>query len=208
MRSELTELQQILRTFTIATSSANTRFTASQQQGAEVGQTIDARLAAAGFTPQQIETLGRREAAAQMQQVELDDQARREGWVNTARYYQELNNLVSGADTVRSDLGDDAYSRYLFASGRPNRVTVSRVIATSPAEKAGLQHGDVIRSYGGERVFSTQQLVNLRSAGDKGMPVIVEVIRDGELMQIWIPRGAMGIQTRPDTADPNAPGGG
>ncbi len=208
VRSEMTELQQIFRTLTVATSSANTRIAASQQQGAEVGQTIDERLAASGFTPQQIETMRRREAASQMQQVELDDQARREGWVNTARYYQELNNLTSGADTVRRDLGDDAYSRYLFASGRPNRVTVSRVIATSPAEQAGLQRGDAIRSYDGERVFSTQQLVNLRSAGDKGMPVIVEVIRDGELMQIWIPRGAMGIQTRPDTADPNAPGGG
>ncbi|MFQ6004224.1 MAG: PDZ domain-containing protein [Woeseia sp.] len=95
-----------------------------------------------------------------------------------------------------------------FASGRPNRVAVRTVIETSPAEQAGLQPGDVIRSYAGARVFSSEQLVNLRSAGVKGMPVTVEIVRDGELMQITMPRGPMGIQTRQDVVDPSAPGGG
>jgi len=206
MRSEITELRQLLgipQVFSTDTSS-----TVSRQQDAQVDQTTEGRLAASGFTPQQIETLQRREAEALMQRIDVDDRARREGWVDTPRYFDELNSIGSGADTVRSDLGDDAYSRYLFARGRPNRITIGTVIETSPAQLAGFQPGDVIRSYGGERVFSAQQLTKLRSTGAKGMPVAVEIIRDGELMQISIPRGPMGVQTRPDVIDPNAPGGG
>ena len=143
-----------------------------------------------------------------MQQIELDDRARREGWITTSRYFEEFNNLVKGADTVRRDLGDDAYSHFLFAIGRPNRLTVGMVIETSPAEQAGLHLGDVIRSYAGERVFSSAQLTRLRSSGDKDMPVILEIVRDGEPMQIWIPRGPMGIQIQQDRVDPSEPGGG
>ena len=208
VRSELAELQQNLRARVEAAFLDNARNTASQQPNAQVDPTIEGRLAAAGFTSQQIETMRRREAQALMQQIELDDRARREGWVNTPRYNQEVNNLTSGADTLRHDLGDDAYNRYLFASGRPNRIAIGTVIETSPAEQAGLQPGDVIRSYAGERVFSSAQLTNLRSAGDKGTPVTVEIIRDGELMQITMPRGPMGVRTRSDVVDPSAPGGG
>jgi len=142
-----------------------------------------------------------------MRQIELNDRARREGWVNSPRYYEEFNKLTSGTESIRRELGDDAYDRYLFVSGRPNRIAVGTVIATSPAEQAGFQTADVIRSYDGDRVFSSAQLVNLRSAGDSGMPVVVEIIRDGEMMQITIPRGPMGIQTQGDLVNPYAPGG-
>ena len=192
----------------VAAFPGNASNTASPQPGAQVDQTIEERLAVSGFTPQQIRAISRRVAETQMQQIELDDRARREGWITTSRYFEEFNNLVKGADTVRRDLGDDAYSHFLFAIGRPNRLTVGRVIETSPAEQAGLHLGDVIRSYAGERVFSSAQLTNLRSSGDKDMPIIVEIIRDGEPMQIWIPRGPMGIQIQQDRVDPSAPGGG
>lgn len=208
MRLEMTELQQNLRARVEAAFPANPGITVSQQAGGQIDQSIEGRLAASGFTPQQFEALRRREEGAQMRQIELNDRARREGWINSPRYFEEFNTLTSGTDSIRLELGDDAYDRYLFVSGRPNRTTVGLVIATSPAERAGFQPGDVIRSYGGERVFSSAQLIKLRSAGDKGVSVIVEIIRDGELMQITIPRGPMGIQSRPDVVDPNAPGGG
>lgn len=208
VRSEMTELQQDLRARFGTAFPGNASNNASPQPGARADQTIEERLAASGFTPQQIRTISRRVAETQMQQIELDDRARREGWITTSRYFEEFNNLVNGTDTVRRDLGDDAYSHFLFAIGRPNRITVGMVIETSPAEQAGLLLGDVIRSYAGERVFSSTQLTSLRSSGDKGMPVIVEIIRDGEPMQLWMPRGPMGIQIQQDRVDPGAPGGG
>ena len=208
VRSEMAELQQNLRARVEEAFLDTPRTEDVRSPDAQVNQSQEERLAASGFTPQQFEDLRRREEGAQMQQIELNDRAIREGWVNSPRYFEELNRLTSGTDSIRRELGDDAYDRYLYASGRPNRIAVGSVIATSPAEQAGFKTGDVIRSYGGERVFSSAQLVNLRSAGKIGTSVVVEIVRDGELMQITMLRGPMGVQTRPDRVDPFAPGGG
>lgn len=174
-----------------------------QEQDGEA--TLVTRLAAAGFTEKEAATLRRRQGEIQMQQVELDDRARREGWVNTPRYYQEISKLSNDMDPIRRELGDDAFDRYLFATGRPNRIRVGRVIETSPAEQAGLRPGDVIVSYAGERVFSTQQLTSLRSGGERGLPVSLEITRDGIPMQITLPRGPMGVQTQADLVNPVTP---
>ena len=182
MRLEMTDLQQNFSSRVLASLLENRRNAVSQPAGAQVDQSLEGRLAASGFTPQQFEALSRREEGVRMRQIELDDRARREGWVNSPRYFEEFNKLTSGTESIRRELGDDAYDRYLFVSGRPNRLAVGTVIATSPAEQAGLLKGDVIRSYGGERVFSNEQLINLRSAGDRGVPVVIEIIRDGILM--------------------------
>ena len=136
-------------------------------------ETQETRLASLGFSPGQIEDLSRRRGELLMQQIELDDRARREGWNNSARYYRELGAMRSDLEPIRRDLGDDAYDRYLYAIGYPNRVTVGGIIETSPAQQAGLRAGDVIVSYGGERVFSNTQLSDLRSTGDRGAPVSV-----------------------------------
>lgn len=204
MQTAITELQQILQIRNTATADT----TAREQLINQAAQTIDERLQAAGFTPQQIDSARRREAEAVMQRIELDDQARREGWANTPRYWAELADLADGAETVRRELGDDAYDRYLFASGRPNRLSVTSVIETSPAERAGFQAGDIINSYGNERVFSTTQLNELRSSGERDVSVTVEVIRDGRLLQLSIPRGPMGLNAHPHVFDPSSLGGG
>lgn len=216
LQSEMTDLKQNLRArvegaFAAGAGgrvSSNEGRDTSQERRAQSDQTISTKLAAAGFSPQQIESLRQRQGEMQMRQIEIDDRARREGWVNTPQYYEEVNNTINGSDAIRQDLGDDAYDRYLHASGRPNRISVSSVIETSPARQAGLIPGDVILRYGGERVFSSQQLVNLRSAGASGMPVAVDIVRNGEPIQITMPRGPMGIQTQPDLVDPAAAGGG
>ena len=208
VQSEMADLQQNLRARVEAAFSESRENAIAQRAVTQVNQSMEERLAASGFTPQQFEVLRRREEGAQMQQIELNDQAIREGWVNSPRYFEEINRLTSGTDNIRRELGDDAYDRYLYASGRANRIAVGSVIATSPAEQAGFKTGDVIRSYGGERVFSSAQLVQLRSAGQIGTSVVIEIVRDGELMQIIMPRGAMGVQTRPDRVDPLTPGGG
>lgn len=205
MQSEVTDLKQNLRV-RVEEAFAMERNSGQQQSNTEVGETIEERLAAVGFTRQQLESIQRLEAEARMRQVELDDRARREGWINSPRYLEESEKISTGATTTRELLGDDTYDRYLFASGRPNRVAVESIIETSPAEKAGFQHGDVIMSYGGETVYSTQQLVRLRSSGERGAPVTVEVIRNGQLTQITMPRGPMGLNTGPTQVDPSAAG--
>ena len=208
LRSDLTDLQETLgirvnEAFSATSNSFDAGNSALAVDGTQGNQTIGARLAAAGFMPQQIETLRRREAEMVMMQVDVDDRARREGWFNTPRYFEELNNFANTVNPIRRDLGDDAYDRYLYASGRPNRVAVANVIETSPAELAGLREGDVILSYGGVRLFDTGQLTGLRSSGVRGDLVTLEIIRDGEPMRVTMPRGPMGINAQPEILDPN-----
>lgn len=213
LRSEMSDLQENLR-IRVEAAFADERNAADEvqidsgfQPDFQVEQTVEGRLAAAGFTPQQVEHLRRREAEAQMRQVELDDQARREGWANTPRHMEEMSRLMNAGNGLRQELGDDAYDRYLHATGRPNRIAVGNVIPYSPAAQAGLQPGDIIVSYGGQRVFSPMQLNDQRSAGIKGAPVTVEIVRNGERMEITMPRGPMGVQPQPYYADPRIPEG-
>lgn len=208
LRSEMTDLQQNLRARVDAAYAAERRNNNSERSSQRGDARQEERLAKSGLTSQQFETIRRREAIATMQRIELDDQARREGWVDSPRYYEAFNELEGDSNSIRAEIGDEAYDRYLFASGRPNRIAVGTVIPTSPAERAGFQVGDVVMSYGGEKVYSTEQLTNLRSSGDSGALVAVDIIRDGQPIQITMPRGPMGIVTRSNVIDPGATGGG
>ena len=88
------------------------------------------------------------------------------------------------------------------AAGRSNRVVVGSVIEGSEAQKAGLQNGDIVVRYGGAPVFSNLELVNLRSSGEGGAPVIVDIIRNGQAMQFTMPRGPMGFSGNVVSIDP------
>lgn len=204
LRSELEDLTQNLGPR--VEQAFNARNAARQESGEAIEQgSVEDRLAAAGITPQQQAFIRGLQADSQMAAIELDDRARREGWLNTPRYFKEAQELSSGSAAIRGVLGDEVYDRYLFASGLPNRLTVGMIIESSPAQKAGFQRGDVILRYAGERVFSNEQLVGLRSSGVRGEPVTVEILRDGRRMQLTMPRGPMGLSGAPTTVDPDAP---
>lgn len=192
LQSELTDLQEHLRSRVTAAfeEQRTAALAAAEASGSPPGS--EDRFARAGITPRQMEFIRRLEAQAEMRQIEVDDRARREGWINTQRYFAEANRLQTGGDTVRKELGDDAYDRYLYAANRSNRIAVTSVIPTSPAERAGFQAGDRILTYGGERIFTPQQMIDLRSSGELGAPVTVEVMRNGQLVQITMPRGRWG----------------
>lgn len=203
LKSELLDLKQNLKVRVQEAFQADNA-SRRQQSGSTVAQTSEERLAAAGFTPQELESIRRLQAEAQMAGIELDDRARREGWINTPRYFRELQELSTGAATTRKALGDELYDQYLVASGLPNRIAVASIIEMSPARKAGFRRGDVVLRYGGEKIYSNQQLVNLRSSGQRGEPVTVEILRDGQVLQLTIPRGPMGLAMQPTVVDPAA----
>jgi len=48
-------------------------------------------------------------------------------------------------------------------------------------------------SYDGRRVFSMDELKSMAFAGDPGEDVIVDIERNGQRMQLVLPRGPMGI---------------
>jgi C-terminal processing protease CtpA/Prc len=64
--------------------------------------------------------------------------------------------------------------------GREKGVLVSEVIEGSPAEKAGLQKGDVILKIDDHRVAKPRTLVHVLQKLDPGDEVAVEFVRDGK----------------------------
>lgn len=144
------------------------------------------QLVAGGFAPDRAAWIERRTSELQMQAIQAQYARRRGENVDPAQ-------LVNGDQTLRGELGDEEYERYLTALGRPTKVGVFNVIASSPAEKAGLRAGDAIVSYAGTRVFNMGELNELTLEGTPGNSVIMEVERDGQRVQLALPRGPIGI---------------
>jgi hypothetical protein len=145
------------------------------------------RLLAAGFSADRAEWITRRAEELRMQALQAQYEARREGTPFVA------GAALSGEQTLRTELGEGDYERYLQAVGRPTSVSVRGVLASSPAEQAGLEPGDEVVTYGGERVFDLRDLNRLTLEGSPGEPVVVDVLRDGQRLQLVLPRGPVGI---------------
>jgi PDZ domain-containing protein len=148
-------------------------------------QRVD-QLVAGGFSPDRAAWIEKRNSELQMQAIQAQYARRRGENVDPAL-------LGGGEQTLRSELGDDDYERYLTALGRPTKVGVFNVIASSPGEQAGLKPGDAIVSYAGTRVFDMGALNELTLEGTPGQSVIMEVERDGQRTQLVLPRGPIGI---------------
>jgi hypothetical protein len=145
------------------------------------------RLTAAGFAPDRAEWIVRREEQLRMQALQAQYDATREGRALAP------GEALGSERTLRVELGDADYERYLTATGRPTSVGVRDVLASSPAETSGLAPGDEIVSYDGKRVFDMRELNALTLEGRAGESVIVEVRREGRTLQLVMPRGPIGI---------------
>lgn len=156
---------------------------ASRQNGADDDARL-ARLMENGFTAGEADRILRREAELEMEALQARYEARRNG---------EPFDFRGASSTLRDELGDDAYARYLEANGRSTSVTVSRVYEGSPALAAGLRPGDQILRYDGRRVFSMNDIVDLTMEGQVGQGVAVDILREGIPMQISLPRGPLGV---------------
>ncbi|HVS24643.1 MAG TPA: PDZ domain-containing protein [Gammaproteobacteria bacterium] len=155
-------------------------------RGPATGEQRIEQLVDAGFSPDRAAWIEKRTAELTMQAMQAQYAQRRGENVDEAQ-------LRSPDQTLRTELGDADYERYLDALGRPTKIAVFNVLASSPAEKAGLKAGDQILSYGGQRVFDVRELNDLTLQGTPGQPVTLEVQRDQQTVQLVIPRGPIGI---------------
>ena len=142
------------------------------------------QLIAQGFAPDRAEWIVRRTEELRMQALQAQYDAQRGGAPVAPR---------AGEQTLRAELGEADYERYLQAYGRQTTIPVRDVLASSPAERSGLKPGDAIVAYGGKRVFDMRELNELTLEGTAGESVVVEVRRDGQNVQLVIPRGPLGI---------------
>lgn len=155
---------------------------------------LERALIAGGLDPNRAADMKRESDALAMAEMYLRDQATREEWLDTPRFEEEMASLDSQRVSIRDELGDDGYDRYLFALGQTNRVRVADVMADSPAADVGLLFGDMILRYGDDRVFAPDELVEHTRSGTPGEMVPVVIVRQGELMTIQVPRGPLGLR--------------
>ncbi len=143
------------------------------------------RLVRAGFTRERAEWIERRTQELQVQAMQAQYDAQRSG--------QQFRGVDMQA-ALRKEIGDAEYEQYLTAMNRPTRVQVMDVLASSVAERSGLQAGDQIVSYAGTRVFDMSELNSLTRQGMSGETVTVEVQRNGQTVQVQVPRGVLGVE--------------
>lgn len=138
----------------------------------------------------------------EMEKLYLRDQATREGWMNTQRYRNAAKDIADKSKSLRNELTEQEYDAYLFASGRSNRVVVSSVLGSSPAENAGIKPGDTILKYGTDRIYNWTDLTTATSTGDANNTVAVTIIRDGRQEIVYLPRGPLGVKLSTDSVAP------
>jgi C-terminal processing protease CtpA/Prc len=141
-----------------------------------------------GFTEDEARAILQRESEAQFKAMQAAWEAQRNG-----DRYDPFNSTTSTQSILRAEIGDEAYARYLEVQGQPTAVSVTQVLTGSPGNGAGLQAGDQLVSYDGDRVFSMSDLRNQTMQGEPGEDVVIEIDRDGMRMQLTLPRGPIGI---------------
>ena len=147
-----------------------------------------------GIDPAIAEDIVRRKNSIELKRLELQNQAERDNYINTQRYYDELDDINMQDINLREELGDIRYDEYLYNSKQNNRIRITSVMLGSAAEHSGIQKGDVVLSYDNRRMFSWQELKAATTEGQLGEFVSLSIVRNGEIYSFTVPRGPLGTQ--------------
>lgn len=154
-------------------------------------------LVAVGVSADVADDILRRISQQQYRTMELQNLMRSGNPEDRQQYREELRELGAEKISLRSELGDDTYDRYLIASGGNNRVKIASVMAGSPAEISGFQQGDVILYYGDKRIIELNDVRKTAWGGDPASSVNVEVLRGDQRISLTVPGGTMGVRLQP-----------
>ena len=106
---------------------------------------------------------------------------------------------IDTAKTIISDLTEYGYvkgrpligisvqevtSDLAFRNNLPVGLYVAQVTETGPADKAGIQRGDVITAINGEKIETTAELTEIKNNSQIGDVLTFTIWRDGENMEI------------------------
>jgi hypothetical protein len=137
----------------------------------------------------------------EMERLYLRDRSIRESW-SREKYREAVQSLDSKEGELENQLGESMYDSYLYASGRPNRVSVTSVFPSAQAGIAGIVSGDHIIRYDNQRIYNGFDLREATTGGNAGDTVALEVERDGKTIQFYLVRGPLGIRMNPVSVAP------
>lgn len=191
-------LQELLSTSkTGATSSTGTTsISSSKRYASALTQrlyNLD-NLIRGGIDASAAEDIVRRKNSIELKRLQLQDLATREDYLNTALYFEQLEDINKLDISLREELGDERYDDYLFNSRQNNRIKISSVMLGSAAEQAGILKGDIVLDYDNRRMFSWSELKDATAQGELGEYVSISIYRNGEIFSFSVPRGALGMQ--------------
>jgi serine protease Do len=109
--------------------------------------------------------------------------------VNMAR--KVMDDLINEGRVIRSWLGvyiqdlDDATARALGLETRDGAL-IGDVVKNSPAEKSGIEIGDIITSFDGKKITGSAKLKNIVSSSKPNKRYTVELLREGKRKKYYI----------------------
>ncbi len=112
------------------------------------------------------------------------------------------SSIRSARSAIIETFGEQAFDRYLYATGQPNRVQVTGIVRDSAAHYAGIEQGDLIVAVAGEPVYSNRDLYRVAAEGDPGELIAVTVTRGAVEVQTYVERGPLGVRTDRISVDP------
>jgi len=203
MQAELAELRQ--RIVQLEQRPAVAANDEPEERRAALARTTEQQrdaLVKSGVAVEVAEDILWRRAQVSLERLYTRDRAAREGWLNTDRYREELSRINEQQVSLRDEVGADAYDRYLYETGEDNRILVDSVIPGSAGDENGLLPGDVIERYGDEPIFGFRDLRGATTDGQPGELVPVQVRRGGGTVEVWLPRGPIGIRLDSTRVEP------
>lgn len=164
---------------------------AERFRGTSSTESREQRLVAAGFSPDRAAWIAKRESELEMERMQMVFEARQSG-----EGLDRSDVRLDPDRALRTEIGDAEYEQYLQANGRSTSVAVGAVLESSPGQRAGLQPGDEIVTYDGQRVFSYGDLSEQTMNTQAGQSVVIDIVRDGVPMQVVVDSGPIGISNR------------
>ncbi|WP_250463019.1 PDZ domain-containing protein [Microbulbifer litoralis] len=157
------------------------------------------RLIDAGLNPDRAEYILDKQERFQYEHMKITYEYRHLRDKSSAEAQQikeKLSNYSHPRKMFEHELSEQEFELYLDVNGGRQEMQVDRVLDNTPAQSAGLQPGDKIISYNGERIFHSGDLRSQIYKVAPGETVKVEVQRAGSSATevIYLPSGPLGIQ--------------
>ncbi|SHE83435.1 PDZ domain-containing protein [Microbulbifer donghaiensis] len=166
----------------------------SRHREVQLQQLIDA-----GLNPHRAEFILEKQERFQYEHMQLAYEYRHirdKSSAEAERLREQLEIYSHPRKYFEHELSEQEFELYLDANGGRQEMRIDRVVSGTPASGAGLQAGDKIISYNGERVFHMGDLRTQVYKVAPGKTVAIEVQREGSSSRevIYVPSGPLGIQ--------------